>query len=312
MKLDVSKNIKLYSLNCWSSKLTELDVSKNTELTYLNCYNNNLTELDVSKNIELIRLYCYNNNLTELDVSKNTELTSLYCFYNNLTELDVSKNIELTRLDCNENNLTKLDVSKNIKLTDLNCNYNLFKFSTLPTVTFHYSYYSYSPQDTISGGEIEYTDTVDLSSEYNINGNITKFEWFDITNGTEKAIEQPKNESGVFTFTETHIEKTLRCKMRNVQFPSLTLVYEVKIKDTTDNIADENEIDFVISPNPANTQLTICHSKEISSILLYDATGKLLKTYTVKEINPTLDISDLSNGVYFITVDGKSVKFIKE
>ena len=40
---------------------------------------------------------------------------------------------------------------------------------------------------------------------------------------------------------------------------------------------------------------------------------KLLRTYNVTETNPVLvDISDLSKGVYFITLDGKSVKLIKE
>jgi len=180
----------------------------------------------------------------------------------------------------------------------------------LPILSIYYPKYIYSPQDIIFGGEI--TDTVDLSSEYNINGNITNYTWFDITTGTEKEIEQPTNKSGIFTFTLEHINKRLHCKMTNAQFPDLWLIYEVKIKDTTDNIANENEINFAILPNPANTQLTIRHSKEISSVLLYDAAGKLLKTYTVKETNPTLDISDLSNGVYFIIVDGKSVKFIKE
>ena len=34
----------------------------------------------------------------------------------------------------------------------------------------------------------------------------------------------------VFSLTEEHADKILRCKMRNTQFPALTLVYEVEIK----------------------------------------------------------------------------------
>jgi hypothetical protein len=214
------------------------------------------------------------------------------------------------------NRLIALDIGYNNNFNILFCYYNSLKFSTLPIFTSIYSWvwYNYDPQDTIYAEPKAYTDTVDLNSEYNINGNITNFNWFDITDGTEKAIEQPTNEEGVFTFTEDHIDKRLRCKMTNAQFPDLTLVYEVEIKLT--GIEDEDEIDFTISPNPASTQLTITHSSkelhEISSILLYDVSGKLLKTYTVEEPTTVLDISDLDNGIYFLTVDGKSVKFIKE
>ena len=40
-----------------------LDVSKNLALTELECYSNQLTALDVSKNTQLTRLYCYDNQI---------------------------------------------------------------------------------------------------------------------------------------------------------------------------------------------------------------------------------------------------------
>ena len=317
-ELDVTNSIHLDTLICYSNKLTELDVSKNTELIVLQCGYNELTELDVAKNTKLIDLQCDMNHLTELDVTNNTKLIYLDCGFNNLTVLDVSKNTDLITLGFINNKLTEIDVTNNTKLTSFYCYNNLFKFSTLPIIDPDDTYYVYYPQSTIDGGTKAYTK-VDLSSEYNINGNITNFEWFDITNGGESKITPTTNNNGIFAFEEEYIDKTLRCRMRNEQFPGsawlsppFAIVYEVKIAETEDSIEDETEINFTILPNPAKTQLVIHHSKEISSVLLYDVAGKLLKTYTVKEINPTLDISDLSNGVYFITVDGKSVKFIKE
>jgi hypothetical protein len=189
----------------------------------------------------------------------------------------------------------------------------LLKFSTLPIVTFDFPFYNYSPQDTIRGGKIAYTENIDLSSEYNINGDITGFEWFDIVSNEEIPIILTGT-NGIFTLDKSFVDKTLRCKMRNAQFPGsnyspFVLVYEVTITDT-DN--DEDEINFTISPNPVKTQLAIRYSKEVSNILLYDMAGKLLKTYKITETNPVLDISDLATGIYFITIDGKSVKFIKE
>jgi len=72
------------------------------------------------------------------------------------------------------------------------------------------------------------------------------------------------------------------------------------------------EINFTIFPNPANDKLTIHHSKEIGNIGLYDLSGRLIRSYTVSDTNTVLDISDLDSGVYFLTVDGKTVKFIKK
>jgi len=327
-KLDVSSNTLLQNFICNNNNLSELDVSNNTLLRGLYCHNNNLSELDVSNNTLLQEFVCHNNNLSELDVSNNTQLETFHCDSNNLSELDVSKNTLLRHLECHNNNLTKLDVSNNTllrllychnnNLSELDvsdlwylyCHNNKFKFSTLPILNLAYGRYRYSPQDTIDGGIKSYSDTVDLSSEYNVNENITTYEWFDITDDEEKEITQPTNENGVFTFTEQHIDKKLRCKMNNAQFPDLTLVYEVEIKLV--NIEEPNEISFTVLPNPAQDKLTIHHSKEIGNISLYDLSGRLLRSFTVDETNTVLDISDLDIGIYFITVDGKTVKFIKE
>jgi len=277
--------------------------------TSLTMPDNNLSELDLGNNVELRELFCYRNHLTELDVSNNIFLDNLRCFNNNLSELDLSNNINLVQLHCYNNQLTKIDVS-NSKLRELHCQNNKLRFSTVPIITTVPWFYSYSPQDTIYGGKKGYLDTVDLRNEFNINGNITTFAWFDITDGAEQEVTQPTNENGVFTFTSEYIDKRLRCKMTNAQFPNLTLVYEVEIK--TVNIKETTEIYLTVSPNPAQTHLTIHHSKEIGNIGLYDLSGRLLRTYSGTGIITILDISDLDKGIYFLTIGGKTVKFIKE
>ena len=78
------------------------------------------------------------------------------------------------------------------------------------------------------------------------------------------------------------------------------------------SIEETPEIHFTVSPNPAQTQLTIHHSKEIENIGLYDLSGRLLRTYSGAGTITVIDISDLDSGVYFLTVAGKSVKFVKE
>ncbi|RPH29368.1 MAG: hypothetical protein EHM93_17440 [Bacteroidales bacterium] len=145
-KLDLSKNIALVSLYCYSNELTELNISKNLKLKYLtllqskltslNLENNGLLEtiwvqlnmftvLDLSNNPLLVRLTCYNSKLTSLNVSKNANLRFLDCSINNLISLDLSNNHQLDNLICSFNKLTSLDLSKNTKLVYFNCSYNL-------------------------------------------------------------------------------------------------------------------------------------------------------------------------------------------
>ena len=114
--LDISKNTKLESLDCFGNNLTTLDISNNPNLLYLECGKNHLTNLDVSKNPKLLEVKCQENDLTSLNLKNNTKLTCLRCSKNNLTNIDLSANPELTELLCEGNHLTKLDLKQNTKL----------------------------------------------------------------------------------------------------------------------------------------------------------------------------------------------------
>ncbi len=96
--LDVSKNINLQELVCYTNNISELDVSKNVDLTILNCSVNKLSYLNVEKNTKLIYLNVWQNRLTNLDLSKNSELKRLDCYNNNLSSLDLSKNMNINRI----------------------------------------------------------------------------------------------------------------------------------------------------------------------------------------------------------------------
>ena len=151
-ELDVSKNVKLCSLECTEGKLMKLDLSANTELTAIDVRSNKLTELDLSANKKLTRLDCSGNKISSLNLSANTELTELLCSSNPLNGLDVTKckkltrltcfacgletidlsdNTELTTLNIGENKLTALDLSNNGKLVDVDCYLN-----SIDTLTF--------------------------------------------------------------------------------------------------------------------------------------------------------------------------------
>lgn len=71
---------------------------------------------------------------------------------------------------------------------------------------------------------------------------------------------------------------------------------------------------FAVYPNPTNGPFTIENGESnIENIEIYDVVGKLQKFEIGKsEIgNTTIDISNLAAGVYFMKIDGKPVKIIK-
>ncbi len=120
-EIDVSKNVKLDTLNCGNTSISKLNVSNNTLLQYLYCNETSISELNISKNTELKRLECDNTSITELDVSKNKKLIYLYCNDNSISELNVSNNTALEHFGCYNTSIRELDVSKNTKLFSLLC-----------------------------------------------------------------------------------------------------------------------------------------------------------------------------------------------
>lgn len=121
--LDLSYNVKLETLLCYSNYLTELDLTNNKSLTFVSCFDNELKSLDVSQNIELEFLCISNNPLQALDVKNNTKLVSLD-FSGAVSYIDLSNNLNLVDLECSDSELSVLDVSKLSKLERLWC-YNI-------------------------------------------------------------------------------------------------------------------------------------------------------------------------------------------
>ena len=73
-----------------------------------------------------------------------------------------------------------------------------------------------------------------------------------------------------------------------------------------------------IYPNPTTGQLTIEGVElKIENVEILDILGRMVKTYRLNSsTNATLDVSELSNGTYFVSVysEGQKItrKFVKE
>jgi len=316
----------LKHFNCMQNKIERLDLTKNPILENLNCSYNEISELELNCSATLERFRCNNNFITDLDLSNYVALKDLYCNHNLLTSLLLDGCTKLEKLDCSNNRLTSLSLGDATNLQEVNIARNSFRFSTMPILPSTVTKYYYMPQDTIYA---EVINEIDLSSEYEINGNITVFEWFEILeDGTAIPITLPNN-NGVFALDISHKDKRLRCRMTNATFPdyiaanntvSSKIIYEAFVIDAGVNVLEQMQLSssLQVYPNPATapskiTANIMCYLSTVSDvdIGLYDFMGqKVLDLSNHFEYEPataTIHISfvlpkNLSKGSYFLVV----------
>jgi len=75
---------------------------------------------------------------------------------------------------------------------------------------------------------------------------------------------------------------------------------------------------IIVYPNPAtsNTNVDLKTIGSAKNIMIMDIQGRVIKTVPIKGNSTKLDISDFSNGIYFIDIEAKEqfgrIKLIKK
>jgi len=72
------------------------------------------------------------------------------------------------------------------------------------------------------------------------------------------------------------------------------------------------DIDFIIYPNPTQNNINISNVQPNKVINIIDVTGKLIKQINITKNNFLINISDLENGIYYITYNNDTKIFIKQ
>ena len=72
-----------------------------------------------------------------------------------------------------------------------------------------------------------------------------------------------------------------------------------------------------VYPNPVSDRLNIDYKENISTLNVYDLSGRSVKSFTTNNSNNSIDVSDLKSGIYLLRIETENknvstVKFIKK
>ena len=150
----------------------------------------------------------------------------------------------------------------------------------------------------------------------------------------EGAVVKIEN-AGMFKLYETEVNNSGEAIFENVEAGSYTmLITKSAYHDlNTEITVSEDEIEFGpyqlmyipdvsikkntvsmlnVYPNPTTNKVVIENAENISSVRVFDITGKLLKEgVNIDSFRVEIDFSILGNGVYIVNVDGEIVKVVK-
>ena len=95
---------------------------------------------------------------------------------------------------------------------------------------------------------------------------------------------------------------------------SYTYVYTMEIHPVsvpqTENINSIDAVSINVYPNPASHMVTISGANDNSEAVLYDMLGSTVATYKVNGTESKIDLSNVTNGVYLLRIDGKTVRLV--
>ena len=85
---------------------------------------------------------------------------------------------------------------------------------------------------------------------------------------------------------------------------------DIWVNDTTNVEEIENENGFVVYPNPSHDVLFVLSESINSEYRITNIMGQTIMTGNITSENQMIDVSSLSNGIYFITFAGETQKFV--
>lgn len=313
--LNLSANTALELLYCSDNNMTSLDVTKNVKLTTLNFNNNKLTTIDLTKNTALKSLYAVSNLFESVDVSKNIAATYISFNTNKLTSIDVTGLTALKSLFLLNNNIVEIKGANEVaKSGTLNCTGNKLNLATLPQPEALKSTYNYAPQQAYQlPASIAVGETLDLSSQTNVKGVLaaaaaTTYKWTTksgtvLTKGTDYD-----ETNGVFKFLKSQTENVI-CSMTTTAFPKFTTTAPYSTTEMTvvvSTAVKNTDMQDNIKIYTANRQISIEGVAENQDVRVINLQGGVV--YQSKG-QPSI-LVDVNAGMYIVYVGSRVQKVV--
>ncbi len=121
-----------------------------------------------------------------------------------------------------------------------------------------------------------------------------------IGNTTQTTFFDEDLESGVYNYAVTAVYEDGESSKKEAEVVTLTV-----------SITENNEIAFMIYPNPAKDYVTIESAKD-AVVTIYSVSGQMLSQQNISEGINTIDLSELNAGMYFISVNETMVKVVRQ
>lgn len=283
-EIEVSEAETVAILSVSSANISDLTgIEYFTNLERLNCIFNNLTTINISTLTKLKYLGVRRNFLTTIDLTNQVSLETLFCPENLISSLDISYQPLLKSLFCSTNQISSIDFSNNPLLERVYCGGNLLTnldFSSNPAF-------------------------FDLGCRNNPNLTTIK-----IKNGTTQVF-------GPGTYYNECWDNLPNlnyiCADSN-EIPALQnfltgcgVTQSITIdSDCPLGVKEFTNESFVVHPNPSSGKVYFSSGAgKITKAWVVNGLGQeVVKPFDCVDDEPSVDLSGLSAGVYFIKMAG--------
>jgi Leucine-rich repeat (LRR) protein len=341
--LNVEANTALLHLYCSSNFLTDLNLQTNTALGWLDCSKNQLTNLSIA-DIHFVSISCYDNHLQLSDLYNASEkVSNLYgknlgtqhlgtqvIMLNDSTKIDYSTQTEFgdtatvfTILNKSGNSAPSVDYTLYDGVIMFNYADKYKIIMTNSAITSHPSH----PAEVVAEFWVANASSIlsDLSVSEGIltpdfNSLIINYSVDVGYNISSIIITATPNDPQAIIIGDTGLQElqlganVFTITVRDRDYIS-TLEYTLTVNRA--NVGINNYklpiTNYVVYPNPTTGKLRIDNAQlSIKNIELFDIVGKKQLSIFNCPLSIEIDISHLANGMYFIKIDNKMYKIIKE
>ena len=299
--LDVSGCTNLQSLICFGNYITQLDLSDCTNLNYLNCNSNRLTSIDLSGLPALDSANAIISGQTPLELTLVSNGLGAYCYL-----------IPLNNPWFESSAITYSDgvlISTNRQVLKSNFEVETGLGNLKMTGTMSFAYIGDPPvitTNSVPKGKVDLAYNYSLHATGDIplnwsllNGSLP----FGLQLSNSGAITGIPTEFGTFTFT---------AKATNL-YGTDTKEFDLEVSSV--GIEEVFPNGLCVYPNPTTGELKMENGKwKIENVEIFDVYGKNLINFQLSTFNSLLkiDISHLSNGLYFVKITTSVGKVVKK